>query len=310
MPLARLRRGAAAVACAATIVVAVAGCEAASSRGGHRSADPALDANRANWLRGSIARNMSHAALTELQVITIVTLEGGGYVKQITVSGPRGMPGQQTTIDTVLGTSPVPAGPPSATVNSPDGQNPVECFTFMIGWLDTTAAPPVRKDCQETALGTAPTLAIREATWVAAATVLAAVLIPAVLALPAAPVPAIRQDVLGRLAKVRAFTVKELSPSMGRDKASQEWNYATANLSFAAGGEAAAAALPVPGGGCAYLAFAPPSAAGSPATVWAAPAMAPCTGAAALSAAGPVTAGPHGGGNASGSSPGLVAGRG
>jgi hypothetical protein len=278
-----------AVTFAATVVVTVTGCGAWGSWGGHLSADPALDANRANWVQDAIASAMSLSALTEQGVIQIVWDNGGGYVKRIMVSGPRGMYGQQLTIDTVLGTSPVHTTPPSGTVNSPDGQNPVECFTFTIGWQDAVA-PPVRKDCPETALGSAPVLATAEAVRVYSAANLASV-----LAVPAAPLPATRHDVLSTLAAARAIVIKALSPSMGQKKASQEWNYATDHLSFASA-TGAAAALPVPGGGCVYLAFGPHSAPGGPVAAWPAPVAAPCTGAAALAAAGPVTSDPQGGG--------------
>jgi hypothetical protein len=151
---------------------------------------------------------MSLGALTEQGVIQIVSDNGGGYVKRITVSDPRGMPGQQLTIDTVLGTSPVRTAPPSGTVNSPDGVNPVECFTFTIGWQDTAVAPPARKDCPETALGSAPALANKEAMRVDSAADLASV-----LDVPAAPVPATGHDVLGRLAAARATALKAQHPA-------------------------------------------------------------------------------------------------
>jgi hypothetical protein len=289
--LTRAWHGTATAGLAATVAVAVMGCAAAGSWGGHLSADPALDANRANWVQDSIARAMSLGALTEQSLIQIVSDNGGGYVTRITVSGPRGASGQQLTMDTVLGSYPVRSAPASGTVNSPDGQDPIECFTFTIGWQDTEVAPPVRKDCQETALGSPSTLATREASRVGAAANLASV-----LAVPATPVPAIRQNALGRLAVGRANALNALSPSLGQAKASQEWTYATDHLSFASAKGAAAVALPVPGGGCVYLAFGPDSGAGGPVPAWPAPVAAPCTGAAALAASGPVTSDPQGGG--------------
>jgi hypothetical protein len=268
----------------ATLAMTATGCGPAQSWGGHLSADPALDVNRANWVGESIARDMSFGALTEQSLIQIVSGSGGGYVKGITVTGRRGTSSQRITLDTVLGTTPVRNPPSTGTVNSPDGQDPIECFAFTIGWADTTVNPPVRETCPETALGSPSALADREAGHVYSAGNLAAA-----FAISATPVPATRSEALGRLARARAYALKVLSPSLGQDNASREWDYATSHLSFAPGTAIAAAAMPVLGGGCVYVTFGQDGNPGADAAAWPAPLDAPCAGPAALAASGPIT---------------------
>ena len=282
--LSRVPRVTALAGLVAMLAMTAIGCGSAQSWGGHLGADPALDVNRANWVGESIARDMSFGALTEQSLIQIVSDNGGGYVKGITFTGQRGASGQRITLDTVLGTTPVRNPPSTGTVNSPDGQDPIECFTFTIGWADTTVNPPVRETCPETALGSSSALADREAGQVDSAGNLAAA-----LAISATPVPATRRDALGRLARAKAYALKVLSPSLGQDKASREWDYATTHVSFSPGKALSAVAMPVPGGGCVYVTFAQGGNPGENAAAWPAPLDAPCAGPAALAASGPVT---------------------
>lgn len=271
--------------------VTVTGCVSAESWGGHLSSDPALDVNRANWVQESIAHGMSLGALTEASLVAIVSDDGGGYIRRITFTGQRGTFGQQITMDTVLGSSAVRNYPPTGIVNSPDGQDPVECFAFTIGWTDTTVDPPVREDCPQTALGSPQVLADKEADEVNSAAGLATV-----LTISAIPVPATRSDALSLLAPARAYALKVLSPSAGQNDASDEWNYATEHLSFASGKAFAAAAMPVLGGGCVYVTFGQDSNPGETVPAWPAPLDAPCTGSAALAASGSITDNPREGG--------------
>jgi hypothetical protein len=269
------------------LAMTATGCVSAESWGGHLSADPALDVNRANWVRESIARDMALGALTEQSLVQIVSDNGGGYIRRVTFTGQRGTFSQRITMDTVLGTSPVHNPPSTGTVNSPDGQDPIECFTFTIGWADTAANLPVREDCPETALGSPPTMADKEAGQVNSAGNLAAT-----LTISASPVPATRRDALGRLAQARAYALKMLSPSLGQPAASREWDYATRHLSFSSGKAVAAAAMPVPGGGCVYVTFGQDSNPGETVAAWPAPLDAPCIGPVALAASGPITDNP------------------
>lgn len=275
----------------AVLAVTVTGCVSAESWGGHLSSDPALDVNRANWVQESIAHDMSLGALTEASLVRIVSEDGGGYVRQITFTGQRGTFGQQITMDAVLGSTAVHNSPPTGIVNSPDGQDPVECFTFTIGWTDATVDPPVRADCPQTALGSPRVLADREAGEVNSAADLATV-----LTISAAPVPATRSDALSLLAPARAYALKALSPTLGQDDASHEWDYVTEHLSFASGKALAAAAMPVLGGGCVYVTFDQDSKPGMSVPAWPAPLDALCTGSAALAASGAITDNPQAGG--------------
>ena len=276
----------------AMLAATASGCASAQSWGGHLSADPALDVNRANWVRESIAHDMALGALTEQSLVRIVSDNGGGYVMRITFAGQRGtFVSQRITMDTVLGTSPVRNPPPTRTVDgpdgvdSPDGQNPIECFAFTIGQADTMAHPPAREACPETALGSPSGLADREAGQVNSAGNLAAV-----LTISATPVPATRRDALARLARARAHALQVLSPSLGQGNASREWDYAMGHLSFSAGKALAAAAMPVPGGGCVYVTFGPGGNPGENVIAWPAPLAAACTGPSAVEASGPITA--------------------
>jgi hypothetical protein len=282
--LSRVPRVTAVAGLVAVLAMTATGCVSAQSWGGHLAADPALDVNRANWVRESIARAMSFGPLTEQSLAQILSDNGGGYVRGVTFSGGRGASSERITVDTVLGTSPVRDPPSTGTVNSPDGQDPIECFTFTIGWADTLVNPPVRETCPETALGSPSALADREAGQVNAAGNLAAV-----LAISATPVPATRRDALGRLALARAYALKALSPSLGQDNAIHEWDYATSHLSFSPGKARAAAAMPVTGGGCVYVTFGRGSDPGGNLAAWPAPVDAPCTGAVALAGSGPMT---------------------
>ena len=252
--------------------------------------NPSLTVNRAALVQTSIARDMSIVALGETGLIGIDADDGGGYVTRITITGKRGTFRQRIVMETVLGTSMVRDPPDGAELNSADAPQVVLCFQFTIGWVDTMVRPPVQERCPESAGGRA-SLAVAQAGKIQAAAGMVAV-----VGTPPGAVPKSRKAAVNLLERRGTYALKVLAGEGVRRPGAADLPFALRRLSFAAGNGVAAAAMPVPGGGCVYETFTPgdPHAGANP--VWPAPLDAPCTGAAALAMSGPLSYNPQAGG--------------
>jgi hypothetical protein len=269
---------------ATVLAAAAAGCMSDAP-------DPSLTSNRATWVQASIARDMSIGALSEDELIGIVSDDGGGYVTRITISGRRGTFRQRIIMDTVLGTSIVRDQPAGEEVNSSDVQQVVLCFRFTIGWTDTMGPPPTGERCPEAAANRLA-LAAGEADKIQAAANLVAI-----VDTPQLTEPDGRGAAVKLLARDGAHALKVMAgEGIPRQPGAKNLAYALRRLSFTSGDGVAAVALPVLGGGCVYETFTrgePPATAN---LAWPAPLDEPCTGASALAVSGPLSYNPGAGG--------------
>jgi hypothetical protein len=253
--------------------------------------DPSLTTNRATWVETSIARDMSIGALSEDELIGIVSEDGGGYVTRITISGPRGTFRQRIIMDTVLGTSIVRDQPAGEEVNSNDVAQVVLCFRFTIGWTDTMVPPPIREKCPESAPD-GPALAAGEADKIQAAANLISIADTPQLTVPDGHSAAVKL-----LARDGAYALKLMArEGIPRQPGARDLAYSLRRLSFASRDGGAAVAIPVLGGGCVYETFTPGHRPAPANLAWPAPLDAPCTGLAALAISGPLSYNPGAGG--------------
>jgi hypothetical protein len=263
---------------AAAMVTAISGCMTDAE-------PPAQVRKQAGMVSLMIGNAMGGGQLTEAGLIQIVESSGGGYVTAITRAGQAGTATERTTVHAVLGTSIVSGNSSYAGIGKAVRGTPaVLCYRFTVGYYPYQvwrASEPCPRPPPGTAGGFAAA-ATAEAgrIWAAQSAIakLPRAALAQVRAVPASVSQARRMLGLGR----RARQVAGVLPITADE--------------FAAGHGRAALALRLRAGGCAYLSLPDDPDGGGLPGPWLSPVLAPCTGTAALAAAGWISNNPAAGG--------------
>lgn len=249
--------------------------------------DADLTVTRAGYvdlMLGNIVKTSRSAG--EGGVFAVVADYGGGYVTTASVTGAGGTPGELLTFDTVIGATGVTDRMQGETDFGPSA---IGCFRFTIGYYGNVSHSGI--PCPA---GISPSTAAAEAQRQAAAAQTARALSIFVKGepLPLDLASALQDGIgvpasVGGLGDARPSATASAAPLVAND--------------FDAEDGVAALSVPQPDGACVYLRLTEASAtSGSPGGVsvygWAAPTRDPCTGQAALSEGGYVSADPYAGG--------------